>query len=85
MSCQIPVQTEPPKVSKFIHPRVVIVLDEGHCGGDGGTVTGQSIEKDFNMKVVRLVAEQLRAERVRVGYWFLWGKLRATVFMVSRF
>ena len=30
---------------------------------DGGTVAGKSLEKDLNMKVVHLVAEQLRQER----------------------
>ena len=58
----------PPKVRKFIRPRAVVVLDAGHGGRDGGTAAGQSLEKDLNMKVVHLVAEQLRAKRVRVVF-----------------
>ncbi len=57
-----------PKVRKFIRPRAVVVLDAGHGGHDGGTVAGKSPEKDLNMKVVHLVAEQLRAQRVRVVF-----------------
>ena len=60
--------SSPPKVRKFIRPRAVVVLDAGHGGRDGGTAAGQSLEKDLNMKVVHLVAEQLRAKRVRVVF-----------------
>ncbi len=56
------------KVRRSIRPRAIVVLDAGHGGTDGGTVAGSSLEKDLNMKVVHLVAEQLRNERVRVVY-----------------
>jgi N-acetylmuramoyl-L-alanine amidase len=56
------------KVRRSIRPRAVVVLDAGHGGVDGGTVAGKSLEKDLNMKVVHLVAEQLRQERIRVVY-----------------
>ena len=56
------------KVRRSIRPRAIIVLDAGHGGNDGGTVAGASLEKDLNMKVVHLVAEQLRQERIRVVY-----------------
>ncbi len=57
-----------PKVRKAIRPRAVVILDAGHGGRDGGTVAGDSLEKELNMKVVHLVAEQLRKERIRVVF-----------------
>ena len=56
------------KVRRAIRPRAIVVLDAGHGGADGGTVAGASLEKDLNMKVVHLVADQLRDERIRVVY-----------------
>ena len=57
-----------PKVRRSIRPRAVVVLDAGHGGRDGGTIAGHSLEKDLNMMVVHLVAEQLRKEKVRVVF-----------------
>lgn len=56
------------KVRRSITPRFVVVLDAGHGGVDGGTIAGKSLEKDLNLKVVHMVAQELRRKRIRVVY-----------------
>ena len=56
------------KVRRSIMARAVVVLDAGHGGADGGTLAGKSLEKDLNLKVVHMVAEELRRKRIRVVY-----------------
>jgi N-acetylmuramoyl-L-alanine amidase len=56
------------KVRRSIMPRAVVVLDAGHGGVDGGTLAGRSLEKDLNLKVVHMVAEELRRKMIRVVF-----------------
>lgn len=44
----------------------LIVLDAGHGGTDHGTGGGELLEKDVNLKVVKLVKKQLQKEGLRV-------------------
>ena len=59
-------QAQAPIVSHSLSGRTVI-LDAGHGGEDGGTVSPSgSLEKDLNLEIVLLVRDLLQANGVRV-------------------
>ena len=42
--------------------KIVVVIDAGHGGRDGGTVTGTLPEKEYNLKIASYLAEALAAD-----------------------
>ena len=58
------VSQEIPKAEPVSKP--LVILDPGHGGKDGGTVSGDVLEKNLNLLLVKKIANELKRYQIRV-------------------
>ena len=49
-------------LSAVENDKIVVVLDAGHGGYDGGTVTGLRYEKTYNLAIAQYLKSELEAD-----------------------
>lgn len=58
------VSLEIPKAEPVLRP--LVILDPGHGGKDGGTVSGDVLEKNLNLLLVKKIANELKRYQISV-------------------
>ena len=58
------VSLEIPKAEPVLKP--LVILDPGHGGNDGGTVSGDVLEKNLNLLLVKKIANELKRYQISV-------------------
>lgn len=50
----------------FVEEKITVVLDAGHGGNDGGTFSGDIVEKDITLSVTKMMQEMLEEQGINV-------------------
>ena len=59
--CALPVLASPARADLSADGKIVVVIDAGHGGIDGGTAVGTYTEKEYNLKLAKYLAATLEA------------------------